>query len=133
MSEHGIGEATAIRLAELSREIDELEKGRVALLRRVIDLRDKLQDSGHRTAAMRASVDLLCEHISNVTTVMAELQVIVEELRTVSGALEEDSKSAPGVVFEADGLQDALDEAENELERISTILINGKSRSPRGH
>ena len=133
MSEHGIGEATAIRLAELSREIDELEKGRAALLRRVIALRDKLQDSGHRTAAMRASVDLLCEHISNVTTVMAELQVIEEELRTVSGALEEDSKVAAGVVFEADGLQDALDEAENELERISTILINGKSRSPRGH
>ena len=133
MSEHGIGEATAIRLAELSREIDELEKGRAALLRRVIGLRDKLQDSGHRTAAMRASVDLLCEHISNVTTVMAELQVIEEELRTVGGALEEDSKAVPGVIFEADGLQDALDEAENELERISTILINGKSRSPRGH
>ena len=133
MSEHGIGEATAIRLAELSREIDELEKGRAALLTRVIDLRDKLQGSGHRTAAMRASVDLLCEHISNVTTVMAELQVIEEELRTVSGALEDDGRAVPGVVFEADGLQDALDEAENELERISTILINGKSRSPRGH
>jgi chromosome segregation ATPase len=133
MSEHGIGETTAIRLAELSREIDELEKGRAALLRRVIDLRDQLQESGHRTGAMRASVDLLCEHISNVTTVMAELQVIEEELRTVSGALEDDGKSVAGVVFEADGLQDALDEAENELERISTILINGKSRSPRGH
>jgi len=133
MSEHGIGESTAIRLAELSREIDELEKGRAALLRRVIDLRDKLQESGHRTAAMRASVDLLCEHISNVTTVMTDLQVIEEELRTVSGTLEEDTKVVPGVVFEADGLQDALDEAENELERISTILINGKSRSPRGH
>ena len=133
MSEHGIGETTAIRLAELSREIDELEKGRAALLGRVIDLRDQLQESGHRTAAMRASVDLLCEHISNVTTVMAELQVIEDELRTVSGALEDDGKAVAGVVFEADGLQDALDEAENELERISTILINGKSRSPRGH
>jgi chromosome segregation ATPase len=133
MSEHRIGESTAIRLAELSREIDELERGRAALLRRVIDLRDKLQESGHRTAAMRASVDLLCEHISNVTTVMEDLQVIEDELRTVSGALEDDAKAVPGVVFEAEGLQDALDEAENELERISTILINGKSRSPRGH
>ena len=133
MSEPGIGEATAIRLAELSREIDELEKGRAALLARVVELRGRLESSGHRTGAMRASVDLLCEHISNVTTVMAELQVIEEELRTVSGALEDDGKSVAGVVFEADGLQDALDEAENELERISTILINGKSRSPRGH
>ena len=133
MSEHGIGETTAIRLAELSREIDELERGRAALLKRVIELRDKLQESGHRTAAVRASVDLLCEHISNVTTVMAELQVIEEELRTVSGAIEDEGKAVPSVVFEAEGLQDALDEAENELERISTILINGKSRSPRGH
>src|SRR5688572_23488471 len=113
MSEHGIGEATAIRLAELSREIDELEKGRIALLRRVDELRGRLQSSGQRTGAMRASVDLLCEHISNVTTVMADLQVLEEELRTMSGGLEEEGRVAPRLVFETDGLHDALEEAEN--------------------
>ena len=133
MGEQGIGEATAIRLAELSREIDELEKGRIALIKRVDELRVKLLSSGQRTGAMRASVDLLCEHISNVTTVMAELHVLEEELRTVSDGLEEEGRVAPRLVFETDGLNDALDEAENELERISTILLEGKARSPRGH
>jgi hypothetical protein len=133
MREHGIGEATAIRLAELSREIDELEKGRIALLRRVDELRSVLLASGQRTGAMRASVDLLCEHISSATTVMAELQVLEEELRTVSGGIEDEGRVTPRLVFETDGLNDALEEAENELERISTILIEGKTRSPRGH
>ena len=133
MSDPGIGEATARRLAELSREIDELEKGRAALLKRVDELRGRLQASGQRSGAMRASVDLLCEHISNVTTVIAELQVIEEELGALSGGLEDDGRATSGLLFEADGLQDALDEAENELERISSILINGKTRSPRGH
>jgi uncharacterized coiled-coil DUF342 family protein len=133
MGEHGIGEATAIRLAELSREIDELEKGRIELLKRTDELRGKLQASGQRTGAMRASVDLLCEHISNVTTVMAELQVLEDELRAVSGGIEDEGRVAQRLVFETDGLNDALEEAENELERISTILIEGKTRSPRGH
>jgi hypothetical protein len=132
MSEHGIGEATAIRLAELSREIDELEKGRVALLRRVIDRATSCSES--------ATEPITCGPQS---TCCASTYKCNHEHDGASGnrgrasdgqwALEDDGKAVAGVVFEADGLQDALDEAENELERISTILINGKSRSPRGH
>jgi hypothetical protein len=122
-----------MRLADLSHELDELEKGRLALARRVEELRGKLRASGQQTAEIKASVALLCEHVSSVTTVMSDLEVIEEELRTVSGNLEDAGKVTQGMAFEGEGLQDALDEAENELDRISTIMINGKIRSPRGH
>ena len=56
----------ASRLARLLRDIEELEKTRASLLQRVEQSRSNLLEMGNRTAAIRASVDLLCDHISDV-------------------------------------------------------------------
>ena len=66
MNDPRTAEATAIKLAELSHEIDELETNRALLLKRVDAMRAALLSAGNRTTAIRASVDLLCEHITNV-------------------------------------------------------------------
>jgi ribosome-associated translation inhibitor RaiA len=90
MTDPRIAESAAMKLAELSREIDELENGRAALLDRLDRVRSTLMVAGNRTTAMRAS-------------------------------------------FEASSLMDSLDEAEDQLERLSSILVEGKVRPPRGH
>lgn len=133
MTDPVIAEAAAIRLADLSREIEDLENGRLAMLNRLDRMRAELQSSGNRTAAMRASVNLLCEHISNVVSVLAELRAIEEEMHEMGRSLGAVEKNASGLSFEADSLQETLDEAEDELERLSSILIEGKARHPRGH
>lgn len=133
MADFGVTEAAAIRLAELSREVDDLETGRTSLLNRIDRLRATLVAAGQRTAAMRASVDLLCEHISNIASALAELRALEEEMRELEQGLGGNDKEATGLVFEADGLEAALDEAEDDLERVSAILIDGKTRYSRGH
>ena len=72
MNDSGKTELAAIKLAELSREIGDLENGRIALLLRLDHVRARLLTAGQRTAAMRASVDLLCEHITNVASAIAK-------------------------------------------------------------
>ena len=133
MNERVGTEAAARKLAELSREIDELENGRAALLKRIDRLRVELLSAGNRTTAMRASVDLLCEHITNVVTAMAELRAIEEEMRELGQGLVEDGQESSELSFEADSLLETLDEAEEQLERLSSIFIEGKIRQPRGH
>ena len=49
MNDPRAAEATALRLAELSHEIDELESSRAALLKRVDALRTTLLLAGNRT------------------------------------------------------------------------------------
>jgi chromosome segregation ATPase len=133
MTDPRIAESAAIKLAELSREIDELEKGRAALLDRLDRVRSSLLVAGNRTTAMRASVDLLCEHITNIVTAMAELHALEEEMREVGGDLSDNSQESSNLSFEVNSLLDSLDEAEEQLERLSSILIEGKVRPPRGH
>ena len=133
MTDPRIAESAAMKLAELSREIDELENGRAALLDRLDRVRSSLVVAGNRTTAMRASVDLLCEHITNVVMAMAELHALEEEMRDIGGGLSETTQASSGLSFEVNSLLDSLDEAEEQLERLSSILIDGKVRPPRGH
>ncbi|HEX8091893.1 MAG TPA: hypothetical protein VF762_23780 [Blastocatellia bacterium] len=133
MTDPRIAESAAMKLAELSREIDELENGRAALLDRLDRVRGTLLLAGNRTTAMRASVDLLCEHITNVVMAMAELRALEDEMREVGGGLSDNSQASSGLSFEVNSLLDSLDEAEDQLERLSSILIEGKVRPPRGH
>lgn len=121
-----------MKLAELSREIDELESGRAALLDRLDSVRSNLLLAGNRTTAMRASVDLLCEHVTNVVLAMAELRALEEEMREVVGGLSDNTLASLGLSFEANSLLDSLDEADEQLERLSS-LVEGKARPQRGH
>ena len=47
--------------------------------------------------------------------------------------LEGVGKETSALLFESDGLQDTIDEADDELDRLSAILIEGKIKHPRGH
>jgi chromosome segregation ATPase len=132
MNERRPSETAAIRLAELSREIDELESSRAALLKRVDSTRDELLAAGDRIAAMRASVDLLCEHMADVVSI-DELRLIEDEIRDIGLGVDELGRESTRQSFESDSLRETLDEAEQELERLSEILVEGKVRNPRGH
>jgi phosphoserine phosphatase len=132
MNERRPSETAAIRLAELSREIDELESSRAALLKRVESTRDELLAAGDRIAAVRASVDLLCEHMADVVSI-DELRLIEDEIRDIGLGVDELGRESTRQSFESDSLRETLDEAEQELERLSAILVEGKARNPRGH
>jgi len=133
MNDPRTAETTAIRLAELSHELDELETSRIALIKRVDALRATLIAGGNRTTAMRASIDLLCEHITNLVTAMADLRALEAEMREIGQRLDGAEDDAQRMGFESDSLSETLDEAEEELERLSSILIDGRERHPRGH
>ena len=133
MNDPRAAEATAIRLAELSHEVDELESSRAALLKRVDALRNTLILAGNRTTSMRASLDLLCEHIAGVVTAMAELRALEAEIRDMGLETTTNSRDAVNLAFESDSLSDTLDEADEEIERLSEILADGKARHARGH
>lgn len=132
MNERRPSETAAIRLAELSREIDELESSRAALLKRVESTRDELLAAGDRISAVRASVDLLCEHMADVVSI-DELRLIEDEIRDIGLGVDELGRESTRQSFESDSLRETLDEAEQELERLSEILVEGKVRNPRGH
>src|SRR5215216_7834190 len=94
-------EATAMRLAELSHEVEELEDSRAALLRRVDQIRASLMAAGNRAMTMRASIDLLCEHLTNMVTTMAELHALEQEIQEVGRGLEENVKDTSMLSFKA--------------------------------
>jgi predicted nucleic acid-binding Zn-ribbon protein len=123
----------ASRLARLLREIEELEKTRTALLDRVERTRSGLVVAGNRTAAIRASVDLLCDHISGVVTAAAEMSILEHEIQEVDRGLEEIRREASGLAFESESLQETLDEADEELERLSSILVERRGKHSKGH
>lgn len=122
-----------MRLAELSREIDELERGRIALLKRVETTRTALLSAGDRAAALRATVDLMCEHMADVVVSIDEIQLIEDEIRELGPTADDLGRISTGQSFESDSLTETIDEAEQELERLSEILVEGKARNPRGH
>ena len=123
----------ASRLARLLREIDELEKARASLLHRVEGSRARLLEAGNRAAAIRASVDLLCDHITDVVTSEDEITMLENEIRESDRSLEEAQREATALVFESDSLQETLDEADEELERLSSILVGRRSNNTKGH
>ncbi|HSO74347.1 MAG TPA: hypothetical protein VLU47_05880 [Blastocatellia bacterium] len=133
MNDRRPSETAAMKLAELSREIDGLETARVALLNRVESTRAALLAAGDRTAAVRASVDLLCEHMADVVVSIDEINLLEDEIREMGQRADDLGRVTAGQVFESDGLTETLDEAEQELERLSGILVEGKARNPRGH
>src|SRR4029078_6086296 len=121
------------RLARLLRDIEELEKTRTSLLNRVEKARTSLSAVGNRTAAIRASVDLLCDHITEVVTAAAELSMLDGEVQDVDQTLKEAGREASGVTCESDSLLETLDEADDELERLSSILVERKGKHTKGH
>jgi hypothetical protein len=133
MNDRRASETAAMKLAELSREIDGLETARITLLNRVERTRAALLAAGDRTAAVRASVDLLCEHMADVVVSIDEISLLEDEIREMGPGADELERVTAGQVFESDGLTETLDEAEQELERLSGILVEGKARNPRGH
>jgi len=127
------GPDEASKLARLLRDIDELEKTRTALLERVEKTRSDLIAAGNRTAAIRASVDLLCDHLTDMATADAELSLLDQEVKTVDRGIDEARKNAAGNEFESDSLRETIDEADDELERLSSILVDRKGKNPKGH
>ena len=123
----------ASRLARLLSDVEELEKTRTALLNRVESARARLLADGNRTAAIRASVDLLCDHITEVTTAATELSILDQEMRDVEQGVKEAVSDASRLGFETDSLQETLDEADEELERLSSILVERRGKHSRGH
>jgi phage shock protein A len=123
----------ASRLARLLRDIEELEKARTVLLQRVELSRTRLLEAGNRAAAIRASVDLLCDHISDVVTSEDEISMLENEIRESDRSLEEVRREASGLVFEAESFQETLDEADEEFERLSSILVGRRNKNTKGH
>ena len=123
----------ASRLARLLRDIEELEKTRAALLQRVEISRSSLLAAGNRTAAIRASVDLLCDHITDVVTAATDLSMLDHEIQETDQGLEEARRDVSGLAFESDSLQETLDEADEELERLSSILVERRGKHSKGH
>jgi len=127
------GPDEASKLARLLRDIDELEKTRTALLERVEKTRSDLIAAGNRTAAIRASVDLFCDHLTDMATADAELSLLDQEVKTVDRGIDEARKNAAGNEFESESLHETLDESDDELERLSSILVDRRGKHPKGH
>jgi chromosome segregation ATPase len=123
----------ASRLARLLRDIEELEKTRAGLLERVERARSVLRAAGDRTGTIRASVDLLCDHLTDVAATAAELSILEQEIQTADQVVSEVKRETGSLEFEADSLQETLDEAEDELERLSSILVERRVKHPKGH
>jgi len=123
----------ASRLARLLGEIDELEKSRIALLKRVERVRSSLLAAGDRTTAMRASVELLCDHITDLISEATEFAMLEHEIQESEQSLEEAGNESSGLAFESGSLQETLDETDQDLERLSSMLVERRGKPSRGH
>ena len=132
MGDAGIQDV-AISLVDLSSEIDDLDEARLALAKRLDHARSCLSAAGERTATLRASAELLRNHLAANAEVAADLRVIREEMRQIGKSITEVTVESLGMLFEAEGVQDSLAEAEEEMERLITILVEGRPRDCRGH
>jgi predicted nucleic acid-binding Zn-ribbon protein len=120
-------------LLRLLGDLEELERTRGALLKRVEAVRSVLAAAGSRISTIRASAELLCDHISDSETAAEELSMLEREMRDVERDVEQLGREAAGMTFEADSLKDTLDEADQELERLSAILVERRGKPSRGH
>ena len=126
-------EEAAIRLAEVSNDVDELELGRAALIRRIEAVHTGLRQAGGRIAEIRASIVMVKDHLEENAMAAAELRAIRQEVLELEQSFTEVSAESLGLLFEADGLQDSLGEAEEEMNTLLTILIEGSGKKLRGH
>jgi len=123
----------ASKLGTLLEEIEHLEHTRTALLKRVESARSNLIEAGNKAASMHASVDLLCDHLSDMTSTAEEISTLEREIREVERGLEHIGADTSGLIFEAESLHETLNEADDELERLSLILIERKGKHSKGH
>jgi len=123
----------ASRLARLVNEIDELEKSRIGLLVRVENLRAKLVAAGDRTMAMRASVDLLCDHITELVTTANEFSMFERDIQESQQGIDEAAAESSGFGFESESLHEALNETDEDLERLNSLLLERRGKHSRGH
>ena len=114
-------------------DLEELERTRGALLKRVETARSVLAAAGIRISTIRASAELLCDHISDTETAAEELSMLEREMHDVEQDVEQLGREGAGMTFEADSLKDTLDEADQELERLSAILVERRGKPSRGH
>lgn len=103
------------------------------MLARVERLREKLLAAGNRTTAMRASVDLLCDHISEMEASEMEGSMFELDIPEVQQNLEEAVADASGLGFEAESLHETLNETDHDLERLASILVERRGKHTRGH
>jgi len=103
------------------------------LLTRVERIREKLLAAGDRTTAMRASVDLLCDHISEMEASEMEGSMFELDIPEVQQNLEEAVAEASGLGFEAESLHETLNETDHDLERLASILVERRGKHTRGH
>jgi chromosome segregation ATPase len=120
-------------LGRLLSDIEELERTRAALLKRIESARSLLLDAGNRTGTIRASAELLWDHIADAAAAAEELALLEREIRDVEQDVDQFSREAAGLTFETESLKETLDEADEELERLSAILIERKTKTSKGH
>ncbi|HYL99601.1 MAG TPA: hypothetical protein VEZ90_11660 [Blastocatellia bacterium] len=120
-------------LVELAREVEELDSARSDLLKRVEDIRTRLLNAGKRTRSVQGAVEMLREHVATSAVTAANLRAIRDEMRETGQSVTEVSSDAVGLLFESEGLMDSLSEAEEQMERLLRILVEGKSSDPVGH
>ena len=131
MTDPRIAQATAIKLSEISNEVEELEASRLALILRLEGLRTNLLETGSRTATIRASLDFLTEHLTDVA--LAQMSLLEAELREVGLGVEAVQRDSSTLLFESSSLEETILDSEEELENLSRLILEGKAKNPRGH
>ncbi len=131
MKDPAIAQASAIMLAELTQEIEDLELSRQAILQRLDNLRTLLLNTGNHTTRLRASVDLLSEHMTELA--FAEVIKLENEIRKIGLSLTHSDKETSLLLFEGESLEETLTDTEDDLERLSQFIIEGKPKLSRGH
>lgn len=120
-------------LVELAREVQELDSARRDLLKRVEAARARLLTAGKRTRSVQGALEMLREHVATSAISAANLRAIRDEMRETGQSVTEVNSDAVGLLFEAEGLMDSLADAEEQMERLLQILVEGKSSDPIGH
>jgi hypothetical protein len=131
MKDPAIAQASAIMLAELTQEIEDLESSRQAILQRLDNLRTLLLNAGNNTTRLRASVDLLSEHMTELA--FAEVIKLENEIRKIGLSLTNSERETSLLLFEGESLEETLTDTEDDLERLSQFIIEGKPKLTRGH
>jgi chromosome segregation ATPase len=131
MKDPAIAQASVIMLAELTQEIEDLELSRQAILQRLDSLRTLLLNAGNQTTKLRASVDLLSEHMTDLA--FAEVIKLENEIRKIGLGLTNADKETSLLLFEGESLEETLADTEDDLERFSQYIIEGKPKLTRGH
>jgi chromosome segregation ATPase len=122
---------TAIKLAEIAHEIEELESSRLSILQRIERLRSLLMAAGNRTTTARASTDFLTEHMTDVA--IAQVRLLEAEVREIASGLDHLGRESNSAAFETNSLEDTFNDVEEEIERLSMVVLSGEVKSSRGH